>query len=376
MASSRPLLIGAAFGVGALAGRASASAQVRFAKMTGSSIAGADAGGWITDFLNAAYYRRDPDRRDVDDLRLAFAIVTTRWHRLGHRRLRLGDVFPFHAAFGRDRFVDGARSARGTLDREQLLEGAGRLIGPWFADGYADAARRGWGIVFETAQERSAYDPEVRLRLARLGPSSPPEAPQREQTWHTYPPVEVPSSDGVIGALSQPETWPDYASALGRFTPLRPGGLPGQTFEIEVVAGAARGRPVFTRGYVTITTVVSREDPESLRRYIDELNDGLARFGRDEPPAVGEGADPVLAFDLTTHEGHFMGRSKNRLVLFEQEGKTFVRAAGTWDPMPWHIDQAYRRAGRDAQHAFWGQTSDAEESLLHQIALRLSRAGA
>src|SRR3954447_17010631 len=152
MTASRPLLFGAAFGAGALVGRASASPQIRFAKMTGSSIAGPDAAGWITDFLNAAYYRRDPDRREVDDVRLAFAIITTRWHRLGQRRLRLGDVVPFHAAFGRDRFVDGARSARGTLDRGQLLDGAGRLLGPWFADAYADAGRRGWGIAFETPE--------------------------------------------------------------------------------------------------------------------------------------------------------------------------------------------------------------------------------
>src|SRR5262245_42621636 len=108
MARPRLLLLGAAFGAGALVGRGSASAQFRFAKMTGSSIAAHDAAGWITDFLNAAYYRRDPARRDVDDLRLASAIVTTRWHRAGHRRLRLGDVLPFHAAFGRHRFVEGA----------------------------------------------------------------------------------------------------------------------------------------------------------------------------------------------------------------------------------------------------------------------------
>jgi hypothetical protein len=343
--------------------------------MTGSSIAGPDAAGWITDFLNSAYYRRDPARRDVDDLRLASAIVTTRWHRLGHRRLRLGDAVAFHRAFGRERFVDGARSARGTLDRGQLLDGAGRLLGPWFEGAYADPARRGWGIAFESPEERAAYDPDLRLRLARLGSSTPPEAPGPEQTWHTYPAVEMPSSAAVIAALGRPEVWPDYASALGRFTPLRWGGLAGQTFEIEVVAGAAQGRPIFTRGYVTITTLVSAEDPEALRRYIDELNEGLARFGRDEPPAVGEGAEPVLAFDLTTHEGHFMGRSKNRLVLFEEQGRAFVRAAGTWDPMPWHIDQAYRRAGRDAQHAFWGQGADPEESMLHQIALRVDTAG-
>ena len=53
-----------------------------------------------------------------------------------------------------------------------------------------------------------------------------------------------------------------------------------------------------------------------------------------------------------------------------------MRAAGTWDPMPWHINQAYRRAGRDAQRAFWGQGFDPEESMLDQIALRLGRAAA
>ena len=89
-----------------------------------------------------------------------------------------------------------------------------------------------------------------------------------------------------------------------------------------------------------------------------------------------DGATPVAAFDLTTHEGHFMGRGLNRLVLFEQDGQAVVRAAGTWDPMPWHLDQAYRRAGRDAQHAFWGQGDDPRHSMLHQVALALERAAA
>lgn len=52
------------------------------------------------------------------------------------------------------------------------------------------------------------------------------------------------------------------------------------------------------------------------------------------------------------------------------EGKAFVRVAGTWDPMPWHIEHAYRIAGRDAQHAFWGQGNVVAQSLLHQLALR------
>jgi hypothetical protein len=42
--------------------------------------------------------------------------------------------------------------------------------------------------------------------------------------------------------------------------------------------------------------------------------------------------------------------------------------------MPWHLDQAYKRAGRDAQHAFWGE-GPLEQSMLHQLALRVGRSG-
>ncbi len=56
-----------------------------FARMTGSSIAGRDAAPWVTDFLNAAYYRRPVTDRDVDDLRLAFCVLTTYWYRKAPR---------------------------------------------------------------------------------------------------------------------------------------------------------------------------------------------------------------------------------------------------------------------------------------------------
>ena len=46
-----------------------------------------------------------------------------------------------------------------------------------------------------------------------------------------------------------------------------------------------------------------------------------------------------------------------------------MKAAGTWDPMPWHLDKAYKKAGYEAQHAFWGQE---ELSLLHQLAKAIS----
>jgi len=299
---------------------------VRFARMTGSSIAGRDAAVWVTDFLNAAYYRRPAGEREVDDLRLAFAILTTYWYRKERRRrLRVTDLGAFHKAYGRRRF-DEKRSVRGELSRTQLLAGAAELLGDWFPDAYADDARRAWGIAFPSVEERDAYDPAARIALAKLGKLTPESAPLEDQTWHTYPPVEMPSVDGVVGALTRPETWPDYASELGRFTPLRAGGLAGQTFEIEVAAGA-------------------------------------------KPRAVPEGGEPVVGFDLTTHENHFMGAGHNRLILYTYDGRAWVRAAGTWDPMPWHVEQSYRRAGEAAQHAFWGQGEVVEQSMLHQLAL-------
>jgi hypothetical protein len=83
----------------------------RFARMTGSSIAGRDAAGWVTDFFNAAYYRRSVRERDVDDLRLAFCVLTTYWYRKpGHGRLHVTDLPVFHRAFGKGRFATGVSS--------------------------------------------------------------------------------------------------------------------------------------------------------------------------------------------------------------------------------------------------------------------------
>ncbi len=345
---------------------------LRFARMTGSSIAARDAAGWVTDFLNAAYYRRAVAEREVDDLRLAFAILTTYWYRReAPRRLRVTDLRAFHRAYGRHRF-DTELSGRGTLNREQLLEGAAQLLGDWFPDACADDARRGWGIAFPSLEERDSYDPARRLELAKLGKLTPESAPAEQQTWHTYPAVAMPSVEGVVSALTKPEMWPNYASEIGRFTPLRPGGLDGQTFEIEVAAGTESGRPIFTRGYVTITRLVTPHDPDALRTYFEELESGLAQYGDNEPRAVPEGGEPVVGFDLTTHEGHFMGAGHNRLVLYTQEGRAWVKAAGTWDPMPWHIEQSYRLAGRTAQHAFWGEGGVARLSLLHQLARQIT----
>jgi hypothetical protein len=357
-------------------GRSGAGAHkaglLSLARMTGSSIAGHDGAAWVTDFLDAAYYRRAADAREVDDLRLAFAILTTYWYaKPDRRRLGIADLPAFHRAFGADRFAT-AESARGTLSRGQLLDGAARLVGGWFPEAYADDARRAWGIAFRSQADRLAYDPAARMRLARIGRLTPGSAAPSAQVWHTYPPVEMPAAEQVIAALTAPETWPDYASEIGRFTPLRAGGLAGQTFEIEVAAGTGAGRPIFTRGYVTITRLETPAEPAGLAAWFAELEAGLARFGHDEPHAVADDGEPIVGFDLTTHEGHFMGSGHNRLALYRHDQRTWVRAAGTWDPMTWPLAKAYEIAGRDAQAAFWGQDDHVTQSMLHQLALQIA----
>jgi hypothetical protein len=357
-------------GAAVVARRAKRSPAIWLVRMSGTTISTPDAAGWVTDFLNAAYYARNPALREAEDLRLACAILTTRWHRNGHHRLHAHDVAAFHRAFFKDRITDTVPSPRGTLDYEQLLHGAAQLLGPWFPEAYPDGERRAHAIVFEDEEDRASYRPEYRLRHAKLGEPTPPQNDLSGQVWHTYDPVPVPSADRVIAALSRPETWPDYASDLGRFTAVRSGGLVGQAFEIEVMMPLTPRTPTFRRGYVTANRVVGLDDADPIGPYADELNELMVRVGRNQPPVFPEGCTPRLAIELTTHEGHFMGRGRNRLLLFEQDGQAYVRAAGSWDDMPITLETAYRTAGQKAQQSFWGDEHP-NSSMLHQIAVRV-----
>jgi hypothetical protein len=92
---------------------------------------------------------------------------------------------------------------------------------------------------------------------------------------------------------------------------------------------------------LTITKLVTPDDPEALQTWVTALEDGLRRYGGSEPRAVPEGGQTLVGFDLTTHEGHFTGNGHNRLLLYTHDGQAWVRAAGTWDPMPWHLEQSY-----------------------------------
>lgn len=364
-------LLSAAVGAGLALGAQQVlrSEPGRFARMGGSTLAAPSAAAWITDFLNAAYYAKSRGDRDLDDLRLAFMILTTYWWRNGARQLGAADVVRFHRALGTAR-LRGTGGRAGTLGHASLLEGGARLLGDWFPDAAQDWDRRGWGIAFRTLDERDAYDPEVRLAQARLGDLTPPRRPVDEQIWHTYPPVEVPDAAATAAAVLAVEHWPDYASELGRFTPLRRRGLDGQTFEIEVVGFPSPRTPVFTRGYVTITTLVTADDPAARDGWVDDVRRGFAARP-DQTAPIPDNAEVHAGFDLTCHEHHFMGDAKNRLVLYSLDGRSYLRAAGTWDPMQPHLAQLYDRVGRYSQHAFWGMESP-EESMLHQIAAHIA----
>ncbi len=83
--------------------------------------------------------------------------------------------------------------------------------------------------------------------------------------------------------------------------------------------------------------------------------------------ALPAGAEALAGIELTTHVGHFMGAATSNLLLFEERGQASVRDVGCWDPMPVHLELAYRTRGAEAQRAFWGD-GDPDDSMLHGFA--------
>jgi hypothetical protein len=185
---------------------------------------------------------------------------------------------------------------------------------------------------------------------------TPPRRDPGDQTWHTYEPVRVGSAERVLDLLERPRRWPEFMSELGRFTSVRKGGLLEQTFEIEVAARVTRRTPAFTRGYVTATRVLG--PGVELDSYVEEIPIEVV------PPDGG----PLGLVELTTHDGHFLGRAVSRLLLFQHGKAEWLRDVGSWDPLPPHLQVGYHLGGKVAQHKMWGEGGP-EESLLHQVAL-------
>ena len=338
-------------------------AALRFARMAGSSIAAPGAAAWVTDFLNAAHYARPATERELRDLRLAQGIITTRW--AGHRGRRLGarDVLALNRAYGGLRL-----RGRGRLDRRALLTGARSLLGDWFPAAWTDDERRAHGIAFESPAARRAYRPEERLRRAALGQLTPPLDPPASQHWATYDPVALPDPDAALELLLEPARWPDIGAVGGRFTALRSGGLAGQTFEIEVSAEPSSRSPVFTRAYVTCTSLHTPGDA-GLGDAVADLGDRYrSGAGADARPVLPDGADPLALVVLTTHDGHFLGRALSHLLVWRDAEGAWIRDVGAWDRLPPHLAATYAAAGRAAQQRFWGPEPP-ERSMLAQLAL-------
>ena len=320
--------------------------------LPGSSIATPLAAAWVTDFLNAAYYAREPAERTVADLRLAHGILTTKASRLeAGRRLGVRDLVSFHGAFGSHRLA-----ARGRLDRASLLDGGAALLGDWFPGAWEDVRRRAHGIAFETVEERERFDPASR-RHARPGRLTPPRTPLAEQHVRAYEPVPLPNADAALRFLSDPARWPDMGSDRGRFTALRPGGLAGQTFEIELNVGPATRLPAFIRAYVTCTRVLQ---PGA------ELDDLIATLAEYAPELASSGT-PVALVELTTHARHPLGAAISRLLIAEGAHGATIRDIGCWDTLPRHLQLAYDNGGGVAQAEFW-EPAPAHASMLAQLA--------
>jgi hypothetical protein len=321
--------------------------------MVGSSIVAPSATNWVTAFLLAAFYRRPRVDRTVADLRLAHGVLATFWARQG-RRLEMRDRAAFRHAFEATRLS----RVRGRLDHDGLRAGGAKLLGDWFPEAWDDVDRRAYGIAFPTRAQRDQFDPGARLKHARLGPLAPPTAHAQRQVWATYQPVELRNPEAALELIQQPERWPDFSCAGGRFTPVHTGGLLGQTFEIHLAAHPTPHLLLATRGYVTCTAV--HFDGERLKSAFAGIPQDLA--------AVPSDGERIGYVELTTHRGHFMGRGISRLLIYTTADRTLVRDVGSWDPLAPLLAIGYKAGGHDAQVAFWGP-DDPELGMLAQLAL-------
>ncbi len=104
-----------------------------------------------------------------------------------------------------------------------------------------------------------------------------------------------------------------------------------------------RRTPAFTRGYVTATRVLKAGS--ELDAYVDAL----------KIEAVPTDGRPLAAVELTTHDGHFLGRAISRLLLYEHDGAEWLRDVGSWDPLPPHLFIGYHLGGKRAQSKIWGE---------------------
>ena len=274
------------------------------------------------------------------------------------RRLHGRDVVGFHRAFGRER-IGTAVTARGTLDRDQLLAGAARLLGDWFPDASrttraaagASRSRPPRRVRRTTRASACASHGSARSRRARSRPSSR----SGTRTRRSRSPARTRSS----ARCSRPRPGPTTRARSVASRRCAAAGSPGRRSRSRSRPGprpaarCSRAATSRSRGCVT------PDDEADLRAYVDELNDGLARFGRDEPPAVPGGAQPIVGFDLTTHEGHFIGaRQQPARALRAATGRRTCARPGRGTRCRATSPGRTTLAGRQAQPSSGARPSD------------------
>ena len=329
---------------------------VGFARMAGSSIAGRDAAPWVTDFLNAAYYRRPVEERDVDDLRLAFSVLTTYWYRKDPtRRLRVTDLPAFHRAFGGERFGTRSRAARSTAT--QLLSAApprcsatGSPTPTPTTRGAAGASRS------RRPRTATAYDPEQRLKLAKVGQLTPESAPLEEQVWHTYPPVEMPSAEA---RHRRADAARDVAGLRERDRPLH---AAARRAGSRVRRSRSRSPPARDSGRPRVHARL-RDDHHArhagrpgraARRGSTALEDGLARTATTSRARVPEGARAGRRLRPHDPPRPLHGQRPQPPAALHARGPGVGARRRHVGPDAVAPRPAYRSAGSEAQHAFWG----------------------
>ena len=239
--------------------------------MSGLSIAGRDAAPWVTDFLNAAYLppagRRARGRRPA------------RWRSASSPPTGTARPGAPAACCRPARLPPGLRPR---ALRHRGVARAARCAAPSCCPAPRTAGRVVPGGLRRRRAARLGHRVPDRRGARRLRPRpapgdrplgdlTPEQAPLAEQVWHTYPPVAMPSAEGVIAALTRPETWPDYASRSAASRRCARAGCSARRSRSRSPRAREAGRPVFTRGYVMITDLVTPEDPPALRDWFAAL---------------------------------------------------------------------------------------------------------
>ena len=307
--------------------------------------------------------RRSPDERDVDDLRLAFGILTTRWHRLG-RRLRAHDVARLPPRVRRRRGFAGARAALGRSRASSCSRARSGCSAPGSPTPTRDPARARLGHrVPRPPPSAPRTSPSGGSRDAALGRAHAAAARRREQAGTTYPAVPLPSARRrARGARPSPRAGPTSAARSGASPPLRSGGLAGPDVRDRGRRASPRRARRCSRAAMSPRPRCSTT-PAAIAAALEPAAAGLGGA------AAAAGRDPAAAAAADHARGplpRLCRVARGRVGAGRAPRSSATSASGTRCPRT--LPCPFRLAGRAAQSSFWGGGAP-EDSMLHQLAL-------